>query len=189
MSLALGKKDICMIWESHYWKRDLLKISKKLNNRQNQKKWFETSLAKVEQDIMLGFYTIRKLKEAKKLSDSIANERVLLEAFPATGKPVTYMNWHKLDELYDLSKPNGQSRHLGFICDQIIHSYVFMANFDEQSKFSGILFCSDKKRNVELYSLSLNKISNLFEKIGNDYPSRIEMVFNEKNQDFDISNR
>jgi len=177
-----------MIWESHYWKNELLKITKRLKDRKKQKKWFDTSLAKIEQDVMLGFYIVRKLKEAKKLSDSVAHHRVNLKTYSAKGKNVTYMNWHKLDEVYDFSKINGQTRSLSFICDQIIHSYVFVVELDENSNFTGILFCSDKKRNKELYFLEIDILTSLFENIGNDYPSSATYIFNNKIQDYDVSN-
>jgi len=177
-----------MIYESHYWKSDLLKIAKRLTNRKTQKKWFETSLAKIEQDVMLGFYIIRKLREAKKLSDTVSGQRLNIKAYPAKGITVTYLNWHKLDELYDFSSANGQTRYLGYLCDQIIHSYVFLADIDEARKLNGILFCSDQKRNTEIYSLSLDQIVKVFEKVGNDYPSRSTWEFNSETNDYDVSN-
>lgn len=177
-----------MIWELHYWKSDLLKIVKRLEDRKKQAKWFESSLAKIEQDVMLGFYIVRKLREAKNISDTVAKKRLSIKAYPAKGKNVTCLNWHKLDELYDFSRPNGQIRYLGFICDQIIHSYVFVTNFDENNKFTGILFCSDQKRNTQIYSLSINAITETFKKVGNDYPSQSVWKFNEQTGDYDVSN-
>ena len=177
-----------MIWESHYWKNDLLKIAKRLKKRKKQKKWFETSFARVEQDVMLGFYIIRKLKEARKLTDSVVKQQISMQAFPSNGENVTCLNWHRLDELYDFTKPNGQDRYLGFICDQIIHSYVFVVEFDENSKITGILFCSDQKRNIELYSLKIDKLIALLEEVGNNCPSSGTFTFNIKKKDYDVTN-
>ena len=177
-----------MIWESHYWKSDLLKIATRLKKRKEQKKWFETSLARVEQDVMLGFYIVRKLKEAQKLTVSLVEQQVNIQAFPSNGINVTCMNWHRLNELYDFTLPNGQMRYLGFICDQIIHSYVFMVEFDDNSTIKGILFCSDQKRNTELYSLKIDKLIELFDDIGNNYPSSATFTFNSDKKDYNVLN-
>jgi hypothetical protein len=176
-----------MIWESHYWKDDLLKIAKRLDKRNYQKKWLQSSLAKIEQDVMLGFYIVRKLREAKKLSDSIADLQLNLKAYPSRGNEVTRRNWFDFEELYDFSKPNGQTRYLGFICDQIIHSYIFAPEFNDD-KIRGILFCSDKKRNTQIYSLSLSVIIDTFTKVGNNYPSKSVYSLNEDTGDYEVSN-
>ena len=59
-----------MIWESAYWKEELLRQAEDLKKRSTQTKWSERSLARLEKTIMIGFYSIRKLIEAKKVSDA-----------------------------------------------------------------------------------------------------------------------
>ena len=94
-----------MIDESCYWKNDLLKEADALRDRKKQRRWPEVSFARLEQTIMLGFYSIRKLIEASKLSDSTIYEEIPITTYPWSGKTVTRMNWHKLDQLYDLDSP------------------------------------------------------------------------------------
>ena len=60
-----------MIWESQYWKDELLRTASKLNKRLNQKRWPESSMASLEKEIMIGFYIIYKLIAAHKLSNYI----------------------------------------------------------------------------------------------------------------------
>ena len=74
-----------MINESSHWKNDLLKQAKVLGRYKQQTRWPEVSFAKLEKSNMLGFYVIRKLKEAAKLSDAIANQQILVIAYPPFG--------------------------------------------------------------------------------------------------------
>lgn len=158
-----------MIWESSYWKEDLLKLAQKLRARSKQRKWPQRSLANVEKEVFFAFFAIRKLIEAKKLSDKIANRAVRASSFASRGRPVTYMNWHRLDRLYDLASPRAVSLRLPFLCNQIIHSYAFSTEHAGGGGLSAILFCSDRKRNRSLYRLSLCRILRLLSDVGRDY--------------------
>ncbi|HEX9938589.1 MAG TPA: hypothetical protein VGB15_15735, partial [Longimicrobium sp.] len=80
-----------MIWESSYWKEDLLKQAEALRKRTTQRRWPEISFARLEQAVMLGFYSIRKLVEARKLSDHVASSAIPVTTYPPTGKPITYL--------------------------------------------------------------------------------------------------
>jgi hypothetical protein len=62
-----------MIWESHYWKKDLARLADCLRKRARQRQWSERSLAKMEKEVFIGFYSLRKLLEGKKLSGKVVN--------------------------------------------------------------------------------------------------------------------
>ena len=57
-----------MIFESSYWKDELLRAASFLREKQSQKQWRGESYAKVEQKVMISFYSIRKLMDARKLA-------------------------------------------------------------------------------------------------------------------------
>lgn len=176
-----------MIYESEYWKDDLLKQAKVLRQRMLQKRWPAAASARLEQSIMLGFYSVRKLAEAKLLADSVVNQCVELRVYMPTGKAVTLINWHKLDELYDLNSGQSGSKDVMFLCHQFVHSYVFVASFDEQSHgLEGILFASDRERHKALYHIDIQKVIELFEKVGSDYPNEVHMKFNKQKRDYDV---
>lgn len=175
-----------MIAESSYWKNDLLKRTAYLRKRMVQKRWVEASHSKFEQALMLGFYSVRKLIEAKKLSNLIADRTITLVAFPALNKPVTHMNWHKIDELYDMESGANCSITLGFLCNQFVHSYVFVPVFDEDSQtVCQVLVSSGFERNRRLYQVDLAAVVAMFEQIGGDYPNEARMVFNPKIKDYE----
>ena len=176
-----------MIWESHYWKNDLLKQAESLRKRKQQRRWSEVSFARVEQTVMLGFYSIRKLIEAAKLSNTTVDQQLQLATYPWRGnKPVHKMNWHKIDELYDLSSSSQEDRDLLFICHQIVHSFVFILSFDdEDGGLAGLLFTSDRHRHQQLYGLGIDRVIGLFEQVGKDYPNQMSGRFNPDTQDWE----
>ena len=74
-----------------------------------------------------------------------------------------------------------------FVANQLIHSYVFIIDEKEEGGFSGIFFCSDKKRNKELFHVSSKELKRVFELVGSDYPSDAKIKFNPKTKDYDVS--
>lgn len=175
-----------MIWESHYWKADLLRVARRLENRRSQRRWPEASFAKVEQQIMLAAYSIRKLIEAKKVSDETRDHALTLRAFPATGKLVTHMNWHRLDELYELSKPTREQLPLRDLCNQIIHSFVFHSEVAEDGLVA-FLVASDRQRHSSLFEVPIAAFIKILCSVGNDYPTEVRMLWNAKRQDYDVT--
>ncbi len=176
-----------MIYESSFWKNDLLKQANLIRRRIAQKHWTDISFARFEQGVMLGFYSIRKLIEAKRLSDKIRQQSLKIVSHPWKGKLVTQRNWPFIDELYELDVARPISKSLTFICNQFIHSYVFMTSFNQTKNLDGVFVSSDEERNKALYFLNVRQIIGLFEQIGNDYPTTVEMKFNPKKQDYDVS--
>jgi hypothetical protein len=154
-----------MIFESKYWKDDLLRKAVALEKRKNQKRWSDSSFARLEQDVMIGFYSIRKLVDAKKVADAFCKRKIEIIAYPWTGRPVTFLNRHDFWELYQLDRPTVKMRKLRFLCNQIIHSFVYEINFDDDNKFAGISFSSDLERNKWLYSIEIDRIIGIFRSI------------------------
>jgi len=176
-----------MIDESCYWKTGLLKQADSLRSRRSQRRWPNASFARLEQTVMLGFYSIRKLIEASKLSNSTFEQEIRVTTYPCTGKTVTRMNTHKVDQLYDFASPTTTVRDVLFLCHQIVHSFVFMPAFTENGELDSILFTSDRHRHHRLYSMTFEQIIQLFDQVGSDYPNKIRMVFNPDTQDYDVT--
>jgi len=179
--------ELFMIWESHFWKEDLLKKAAKLRVRKLQRRWPEASLAKLEQELMLGFYSIRKLHEADKLSTRTSQHLIKMIAYPWARKNVTKLNWHHVDRLYLFDKFTAEEHDLLFLCHQFVHSYVFIATFDDSANLEGILLASDRQRHKALLKITVDQIAVLFEKVGNDYPGSGTRTLNPKTGDYDVS--
>lgn len=177
-----------MIWESGYWKDGLLKSAAKLEKYKQQKRWPESSYAILEKTTMLGFYSIRKLHEAGKLSKTTMDQKLSLCTYPCLSNNVTKFNCHRLDELYDLQTNDTESFDVLFLCHQFVHSYVFAPSFNNNRNLSGILLASDKQRHTALLKISIDQIIALFKEVGNDYPNSASYVWNDTRKDFDLTN-
>lgn len=177
-----------MIWDSQYWKEPLLHLADKLVQWRGPRAWTEQDLVDIEKDVFVAFYSIRKLIEAKKISDSTAKMAVNVGLYPNKGKDVTFLNWHKLDELYDLTAKKPEQRELWFACNQVIHSYVFMPDISDDDSFKGILVCSDYERNKNLYGIDTTELIRVFRIVGEDYPSSSTFTFNPDRRDYDVTN-
>ncbi|TOK04628.1 hypothetical protein CGH72_08565 [Vibrio parahaemolyticus] len=96
------------------------------------------------------------------------------------------MNWHSVDELYDLSGKQCETKTLKALCNFIVHSYVFMPELNNEGHLVSFYVTSDKDRNKKLYSVSIEQVINIFKMVGSDYPSNGKMVRNPKTGDWDI---
>ena len=176
-----------MIWESSFWKADLLRRARELRRRGHQRRWQDASLARLEQLTMMGFYGVRKLLEAKKLSLSVASHTVRLHAYPPTGKPVTLRNWHKLDLLYRFQERQLVSLGLRELCHQFVHSYVFCPWFGRVMNLRGFLLASDRQRCKALLEVTAHEVVRIFELVGRDYVVHERWEFNSKVNDYDVT--
>ena len=174
-----------MIWESSDWKEPLLESASRLQILSKSNEIDGSEFVQIEKDVFIGFYAIRKLIDTAKISDSTKSFNVHLKCFPNL-KPVDYMNWHKIDELYDLGSKQSETKTLRVLCNFIVHSYVFMPELNDEGQLANFYVTSDKDRNKKLYSVSIEQVIKIFELVGDDYPSNTEMVRNSKPGDWDI---
>lgn len=175
-----------MIWDSAYWKEELFRNANRLKRRQTQRKWVERSHAGLEKDVMIGFYSIRKLIEAHKISDELRDRPVPLRGYPWSGRDVTYINWDMIDRNYDLESPVSLQQSLAWIANKLVHSFVFMAMCNEGGGLVSILFNSDHTRKKYLFEISIDQLIVLFEEVGTNDPASISAVFNDKSGDYDV---
>lgn len=148
-----------MIWESWPWKAEVARLAKRLKMRKSQKRWTEATGARVEQEVFYLAYAIRKLLEAKKLSDELEAHPVKVVQHPPTGRAVDFMNWHKIDELYDLSKQTNKTLSVRDWCNQVIHSFIFIVSCDDNSAgLAGLFLSSDRQRTKGVFYVSVDEI-------------------------------
>jgi len=160
-----------LISESRYWKEPLLETAKVLRSEPLLENLDECDQVQIEKEVMIGFYSIRKLLDTVKVSDSIKRMTITLTWFENKSQ-VDILERHDLDKLYDLSKGHEETRKLRFICDQFIHSYVFIQSADEKGRLNGFYFSSDKEKNNKLYFMDATNVITIFEKVGENYPTK-----------------
>lgn len=171
-----------MIHESRHWKDPLLRAATCLSRiRIQDDESSEKSLVRVEREIFIGFYAIRKLCETLKVSMSTKELTIELSAFMA--KPdlkSDYFNRANIDALFEMGSPMKERRDIGFLCNQIIHSYIFIISILEDGALKGFYVTSDSMRFKKLYFIELDQIINTFRLFGMDYPNNIKYQRNVK---------
>ena len=176
-----------MIWESSYWKDDLLKSAELLSKKEKQVVWPDRSLANIEKNLFFSFYAIRKLMESKTLSTSIDKVKIKAASYPIRDKKKVHLyNRRRAYEIYDFSKKRREDLSVRFICNQVIHSYVFNLCFTPKNWLRSILICSDKERNKRVFEISLKSVIRLFKIVGRDYPTTSQSKFNPAVGDYEV---
>jgi hypothetical protein len=158
-----------MIWESFYWRKDLLRDAR-LIVRWAKRPPSERQGILLEKKIMLAAYSMRKLFEAKKLSTRLEEDVLECKSFPRTGKRMTIINWHKIDQLFNLEKSMVKQIRVMNLLNKIIHSYTFIIEIDEKHRSRGFYLASDRSRASELLYVRLVHFVKLMRRVGNDSP-------------------
>lgn len=159
-----------MIDDSIPWKEDLLRIADVLERRTAQRRWTERTSFLVERDVMNAAYAVRKLTEARRISDELAAEPVVCGRHSLTGGPVDIWNRYEFYEHYDMERPETVSLSLGEFCNQIIHSWIWMLSATEppSALFDGIYVSSDRARKRHVYFLPADRLISTFRSVGLD---------------------
>lgn len=159
-----------MIGDSIPWKEDLLRIAEILERRTEQRRWTERTSFLVERDVMNAAYAVRKLHEARKISDELAAEPVVCRRHPLTGRPVDIWNRYEFYEHYDMERSETVLLSLRDFCNQIIHSWIWMLSATEapSARFDGIYVSSDRARERHAYFMPADRMISTFRKVGLD---------------------
>ena len=176
-----------MIWDSTPWKDELLRSAEWLSRVERQRRLTQKSLFLVEREIVMGCYVIRKLIDAFKVSDLTKQLTCKAKNFRNL-KLVNCSNWHRLDQLYDLEHGKAGSIEVRMLCNQVVHSYVFLAGENGHAE-RGIYLASDRSRNREITFVPLKEIIRIFRTIGQDYPNEMHWIWDPKNGKEEITAR
>ncbi len=155
-----------MIWESGYWKSDLIKDADMLN-KWSKKKPSDRQYVLFEKKIFIAAFSIRKLLEAEKIGSDFPMWTFGVSKFlKKTKDPIDYMNSHKIDKFYDLDKEIKDSLSIPSLCNKLIHSYIFSLKVNESEEIISFLFTSDETKEECIYEMNLEKFTNLLKWIG-----------------------
>lgn len=177
-----------MIWESHYWKAELGRKADALERYSKQRRWPDGASARAERLAMTGFFEIRKLIESRKLRSSLASKEYSLHRCRSTGHPVTTFNRYSLEKLYDLESRERIRKPVRFLCNQAIHSFVFLLLHKQTGELSHFLISSDRERRSWAYEIGIRSVVGLFRTVAGDSVTRLNARFNEARGDFDVVN-
>ena len=174
-----------MIWESRPWREELCRVADRLNEWRRVVDWDDELVAfEIERDVMVSAYAIRKLLEARKLSDSAAESKFRVEAFPLIDRIPDHMNWHRLDEFYNFERSSSEDLTLEQLCNQLIHSFIFVrigdADGDDETGYegglAGFFVASDRARSSRLYRISIDSLVSLLQSVGTEEVVATKMI-------------
>jgi hypothetical protein len=158
-----------MIHESHPWKRDIARTAAYFSQLQTAASLTERQCVAIEKRSFVTFYSIRKLIEAKKLSDQVTSQQTSVFIYPPTGRPVTHINWHRSDEHFHPDQPHSESWDLLRLCHQFVHRYVFHIMESESGGFLALMVASDHQRTKGLLRLDVEDVVPLFHSVASDH--------------------
>jgi hypothetical protein len=172
-----------MIWESKPWKDELLANARLLTQLQKMRRSERRSFA-IERTLFVSVYIMRKLWEAGKLSSAWKERRISCVFHPPKGKTTDRLNWHRIDELYQLDTPTPESLTTIELCHRLIHSFVFVVVEAPKKAIAGFFFASDKTKHRGLWFVRLDDMQALLREAGRDYPSSSRMVRHPKTNEW-----
>jgi hypothetical protein len=172
-----------MIWESKYWKDDLINYSNKLEKRINQKKWFDSSYANAEKEIMISAFMIRKLDESNKLSDELMNQQLKIIEFENNGKKIDITKRLVPERYFEIDKPNKGIVAITDLCNSIIHSYIFSLIFIENT-FKYFWVASDYNKFNKMFQIEIVQFIRIMKEIGYYWPNKGFLEYDKKRKDY-----
>ena len=132
----------------------------------------DAQFARIEREIFIGFYTIRKLLEAiGKISPETRDLQVSLKRYPKRNRQ-SVVDWYNRDEfweLYDLEDGRPEHRNLLYVAHQMVHSFIFVLCGNDDGH--GAFFTSDRDKKTRISFITTEEIIRIFEIVGYDYPS------------------
>lgn len=163
-----------MIWESHYWKRDLARFGRVVESASAVKDWDTGQYLKVEKSVMLGCFVVRKLSESGKMSDAVAGRSVEVKVWPLAPalQPPTLLSHDQLERFDPDSATSATVRWLR-VCDLVIHSLVFVPVWDEPDSTWLLAIASDRSRSREATVVRVTDFAHLFREVARDGVSRL----------------
>jgi len=172
--------------ESYYWKQDLLKYAKQFRYVSKPPRWSERLQVNFEKDVTIAFYMVRKLMECTKLSSKTMKYNAQIYRSPCVQK-VNNLNFGDIGELYDLENEEPVYKNVKFVCNQFIHGGAMFAYRESDRNWGGLYTCSNFELNKFVYRIPLDEIRRILKIAGNDYPSRVSLVYNENMRDFIVT--
>lgn len=159
-----------MISDSVPWKEELLRVAQSIERRTTQRRWTERTSFLVERDLMNAGYALRRLNEARKVSDELAAQRITVLRHILARGPIDIWNRHEFWKHFDMQNPEPVDLTLTEFSNQLIHSWVWSLSAAEDAAqgFDGVWVSSDWASKTCLYFISAETLIGLFRAVGLD---------------------
>jgi hypothetical protein len=164
-----------VIGESRPWKNDLL-VNARLLKRITSKRRSARRSFEFERTLFVSAYVMRKLWEAGKLSSSWKQRGVPCVLHPPKNRSPDLLNWHRLDELYELDISKRETISALEFCHRLVHSFIFVEVEGPRQALVGFFFASDRSKLRGLCYVELSDVLALLSETSRDYPSSVRMA-------------
>ncbi|WP_148208499.1 hypothetical protein [Solidesulfovibrio magneticus] len=153
----------------------------------------EKQFVRFEKELFFGFYLVRKLFDTLKISDATKQCVIFVQCFPIV-EMVEYFNRDDIDRFTDFDREYVKMVALYELCNQFVHSYIFVPQIDEENKLLGCFVSSERNcspdrivvssKRPKVYFVGLADIVSIFRRVGKDYPSQFTRFYDEKEQEW-----
>ncbi len=174
-----------MIWDSKGWKDELLSNARAIEAIRFKRRSERRSFL-LERAMFLSAYIMRKLWEARKLSTAWEDRRVPCIVHPLKKREPDRLNWHRIDEHFNLESPKADFLTALELCHRLIHSYVFVEVEGVRQSISGFYFASDQTKRRGLWFVAIDDMLDLIREAGRDFPSSAHMVRDPKTGEWTV---
>lgn len=199
-----------MIYDSSVWKDELKKELEEIrdffkatdlncdqdfeesdDSELEEREMLSIAFIKLQKFAIYSSIILRKLIEARKLSDELIGKNYPIKTFrKQTDDPISIFNGYEIEKLYDLDSPIASNISIQKITHLLIHSYHFMPRYSwikvdeslhdedvenwEVQNIEGIWFSSDKTKDSELSFIEIELYFKIIEDAINDFIVHIE---------------
>lgn len=164
------------MYESCYYKDDLLRYAEDFAKRSKRQSWREDSICKAEKRFFVGMLYVRKLLESVKITDQCRKSSVAIKR--GTIRPdqeISDFCRHKVMDYLDSAEWQECKVSVDQVCDKVIHSWVNYPYLNEKHGLGGFILTTDRHRNKELWDIPAQSIIEVYTRFGGDYPVEIHM--------------
>ncbi len=176
--------------ESYFYKDDLSKAIKTLKKYDKLDYWKnDKSYYLLEKTLFFGFFVIRKLIENKKITDEEITRDYKCKYYKILSEKIIHrMNKWDIDKNFELGKQNIETMKISEICNQFIHSYVFMLVLSSRGRMRNIFVSSDFQRNKKVYLFNIKDVVRIFRNIALDIVVTGKAEWDEEKKDYRVKN-
>lgn len=176
-----------MIYESYPWKQDLYQRKRQIiknNTAENFSKNEDKAYTNIEKAIFYSAFIIRKLIDCGgKMSDAADKYSFEVHAIKPH-KQITRMSCTPNEDSHDWENERNVTVQGKFICNSLIHSFVFSVLINEEGTVDSFLVSSDFDKNKVLYRVDLSEWIKYIDFIASDSVVRLESHYDEKSNDW-----
>jgi len=133
---------------------------------------------------MFAAFISRKLFDSGKISQKLQNQALSVIKYPSNGEKIHALRRLSPERFFHLEGPTKGTIVFRNLCNQIIHSYIFMLIMENGLKYFWV--ASDYNKFKFMYQIDVKEYAQILMKIGKYWPTETRYEFDEKKHDYRI---